>query len=152
MWTESQEVPSVCLSRGEANVGVWGLHLQKLKLFPCAYMLNVSISCTLVCLPSACKITRKLSTNFDNIFKGECLCVRDKLINFWRGSAFFCGSWIIFQDSLSLAHGVHNDILHCISATQLLIVFACGSKKAPAWLCVTKKILSRWMVPFYDCS
>jgi len=49
------------------------------------------------------KYLRKLWTDFNDIFKEGCLCARDKPIKFWRGSAFFLRSWIIFQDYLPLA-------------------------------------------------
>jgi len=35
------------------------------------------------------------STEFDYIFKEECLCVRDNSISNWRGYGFCRGSWII---------------------------------------------------------
>jgi len=40
---------------------------------------------------------------------------RDQSVRFWWRSGFCRGSWIIFQDSLTLADRVQSDILQCIS-------------------------------------
>jgi len=49
--------------------------------------------------------------DFDDIFREECLYIREKSITFYKGSGFCHESWIIFQNCLPWTDRALTDIL-----------------------------------------